>query len=158
MHPAMHVMCAYVYMFCTSERHLVFSPQGFIYPEYPLLLLHALQAERYLPYYFFGAQAAARPVISRVSSTTIKMGAMLRIDYNGTANAAVISSPSSITHQTNMNQVMVKLIVANQSKPGQMFVLLPPSSGVVAPPGPYLLWLVNKDVPCTQAAWINLTF
>ncbi len=118
----------------------------------------ALQAERYLPYYFFGSEALNRPIIQSISSETIAMGTNLTITYTGTATAAVIAQPASVTHQNNMNQRAIELVLRPGSQPGEVVVEMPPSSGVVAPPGFYMLWLLNGDLPCTQASWIQLTF
>jgi hypothetical protein len=122
------------------------------------MILHNLQAERYLPYYFFGSQSLARPVITSVSAAKVAMGQTLRISYTGKVTGATITSPAAVTHQINMNQVGVKLEIVDASQPGSIVVRMPPSSGVVAPPGPYMLWLLNNDLPCTQASWISLTF
>lgn len=116
------------------------------------------QAERFLPHYFFGQEAAARPVIGSISSTAVKMGQTLRIAYSGVVNSVVITSPAAVTHQNNMNQVVVKLKVVDASQPGSIVVRMPPASGVVAPPGPYMVWLMNGDIPCTQASWFTLMF
>jgi hypothetical protein len=57
-----------------------------------------------------------------------------------------------------MNDIAVKLEVLYASLPQTITVKMPPSSGVVATPGPYMLWLLNEDIPATQAAWITLQF
>ncbi len=120
--------------------------------------LQQYQAERFLPYYFFGAQAAARPAITSTSASTVSLGSTLTITFTGNVTGAALTQPAAITHQINMNQRAVKLVVVDASVPGRVVVRMPPSSGVVAGPGPYMLWLMNGDLPCVQATWISLTF
>ncbi len=116
-----------------------------------------LQAERFLPYYFFGAQAINRPLIQSISSTQVALGSTLNISYIGTVTSAVLTTPAAITHQNNMNQVTVKLVIVSNAD-GQVVVQMPPTSGVVAPPGWYMLWVLNGDLPCVQASWVQLKF
>ncbi len=116
------------------------------------------QAERYKPYYFFGSQAVARPAISSVSATRIALGSTVTVRFQGTVTGAALTSPAAITHQNNMNQVTIGLEILDASVPGQVVLRMPPRSGVVAPPGPYMLWLMNRDLPAREATWVTLTF
>lgn len=120
--------------------------------------LYALQAERYLPYYFSPSEQPKRPIITSSSSEQVALGSLLTVSYTGTVTSAVLTQPATVTHQNNMNQRAIKLEMKAGSQPGELVLEMPPSSGVVAPPGYYMLWLLNDDLPCTQAAWIQLTF
>jgi hypothetical protein len=56
--------------------------------------------------------------------------------------------------QVNMNQRAVKLIVSDNA--GGVVTLAMPPNQYIAPPGWYMLFLMNGDVPCMQARWVQL--
>jgi hypothetical protein len=53
-----------------------------------------------------------------------------------------------------MNQRAVRLIVTSNSS-GAVTLRMPPNQ-YIAQPGWFMLFLLNGDVPCTQARWIQL--
>jgi hypothetical protein len=55
-----------------------------------------------------------------------------------------------------MNQRVVKLATASNAA-GAITVTVPPPPGLVAPPGWWMLFLMNGDVPCREATWVRLT-
>lgn len=61
--------------------------------------LRQFQAERFLPFYFFGQEADSRPSIALVSASTAPLGGSLTINYAGSVTSIAITSPAAITHQ-----------------------------------------------------------
>jgi hypothetical protein len=56
--------------------------------------------------------------------------------------------------QVNMNQRAIKLVVTSNA--GGVMILATPPNEYIAPPGFYMLFLMNGDVPCLQASWVQL--
>ncbi|EFJ40873.1 glyoxal or galactose oxidase [Volvox carteri f. nagariensis] len=71
---------------------------------------------------------------------------------NDTVTSAVLVSPSSTTHSTNMNQRVVGLEILSQDVDARRLVLNGPPDINIAPPGWYMLFLLNGDV-YGQSAW-----
>jgi len=101
--------------------------------------------EIYSPAYLFNADntPATRPTIDGVSSSTLTYGGALSIQ---TANAADISSvvlvrPGAPTHAFDMEQRLVGLTFTSGT--GVLNVIGPPNINV-APPGYYMLFIVNS--------------
>ena len=92
--------------------------------------LHAYQAERFLPPYAF---SAARPVITGKSAEAVAMGAPLTVTFTGAATHVVLAAPAAVTHQTNMNQRLLKL--ATTANGGGAITVTMPPNGLVAAPG-----------------------
>ncbi|GIL82349.1 hypothetical protein Vretifemale_11279 [Volvox reticuliferus] len=69
--------------------------------------------------------------------------------------AAVLVSPGSATHSTNMNQRVVGLELLSQDIESRRLVVKGPPTINIAPPGWYMLFLLNGDV-YGQSAWIRL--
>ncbi|WIA35282.1 hypothetical protein OEZ86_003741 [Tetradesmus obliquus] len=109
------------------------------------------RAERFLPPYFFGT---SRPGISSVSAKEARYGASVDVTYSSTVTRAVLMTPAAVTHQNNMNQRAVELVISSNSG-GALTVRMPPNPYITAP-GWHMLFLLNGDVPCTQASWIRL--
>jgi hypothetical protein len=61
---------------------------------------------------------------------------------------------AAVLLQNNMNQRAVRLVVASNSS-GAVTLRMPPNE-YIAQPGWFMLFLLNGDVPCTQARWIQL--
>jgi hypothetical protein len=55
-----------------------------------------------------------------------------------------------------MNQRLIILEVTS-NEGGKMTVKLPPPGGLVAPPGYYMLFVMNGELPSTRAHWVRLT-
>jgi hypothetical protein len=53
-----------------------------------------------------------------------------------------------------MNQRGIRLVVASNS--GGVVTLRMPPNQYIAPPGWYMLFLMNGDLPCTAARWVQI--
>lgn len=107
-------------------------------------------AEIYSPPYLF---KGPRPVIASAPATTA-WGAGFNVDTpDSDVVKAVLVAPSANTHAVDMNQRVVPL--ALQSRTGGVRLTAPPNANV-APPGYYMLFLVdNQGVP-SVAKWVRL--
>lgn len=99
--------------------------------------------ERYFPPYF----AMPRPVISSAPAV-VTYGATFAVDATDVAEV-VLLRPGAVTHGFNMSQRLVECAVTGQT------VTAPPN-GNVAPPGPYLLFVVNAQRVPSEGRWIIL--
>ena len=68
---------------------------------------------------------------------------------------AVLMSPGATTHAFDMHQRHVELQVVNEL-PGQGVDVLSPPSDAAAPPGYYMLFLLNEDGVPSEASWIRI--
>jgi len=114
--------------------------------------------EVYSPPYLFNSNGtlATRPTISSVPSAAIGYGAGFPVQ---TPNAASISSvvlirPGAPTHSFDMEQRMVSLNFTAGS--GVLNVTAPPNSNI-APPGYYLLFILNSSGVPSVAQFIQLS-
>ena len=103
--------------------------------------IYQYSAEFFSPPYLF---RGARPVISGVSTTAPPLGGTFNI---ATPNAASIVSVSlirfgSATHTVNMSQ---KFIPCPFTAGAGVLTVTAPASGLVAPPGNYMLFIVNSS-------------
>jgi hypothetical protein len=110
-------------------------------------------AEIYSPPYLFNG---ARPTVSSVSSSTVKIGQALTVS---TPDAAKISQVTliglgSVTHAFNQNQRLSHLQFTQISGGLQVTA---PANGNIAPPGYYMLFLVNSGGVPSVASIIQLT-
>jgi hypothetical protein len=113
--------------------------------------------EIYSPAYLFNADSTpvARPTIDNLSSSTLAYGGAVTIQ---SANAADISSvvlvrPGAPTHAFDMEQRLVGLTFTPGT--GVLNVTGPPN-GNVAPPGYYMLFLVNSAGVPSVARFIRV--
>lgn len=109
--------------------------------------------EIYSPAYLF---AGTRPSITSVSSTEIDYGSSFQVQ---TPDAAAITSvvllrPGAPTHSFDMEQRLVKLVHTAGS--GVLNVTMP-SSNSVAPPGYYMLFILNSAGVPSVAQFVQLT-
>jgi len=114
--------------------------------------------EIYSPAYLFNADgtAATRPTISGVSSSAIGYGAVFQVQ---TPDAASISSvvfmrPGAPTHAFDMEQRLVGATFTAGS--GMLNVTAPPNSKI-APPGYYMVFLLNSAGVPSVAQFVQLT-
>jgi hypothetical protein len=56
--------------------------------------------------------------------------------------------------QVNMNQRAIRLVVTSNS--GGVVGLRMAPNQYIAPPGWYMLFLMNGDLPCTAARWVQV--
>jgi hypothetical protein len=113
--------------------------------------------EIYSPPYLFNADGspAVRPVITGVSPSVIRYGTPFRI----TAPAAksirqvVLVRPGAVTHAFDMEQRLVRLNFTVSY--GLLSVTAPPN-GNIAPPGYYMLFILNSAGVPSEARFVRL--
>ena len=71
------------------------------------------------------------------------------------ASAALIA-PSALTHQINPSQRYVGLGINEQNESGTLRLAAPPDANV-APPGWYLLFVVNDAGTPSVGSWIHVS-
>jgi hypothetical protein len=108
--------------------------------------------ERYLPSYFF----KPRPTISGAPAT-VAHGAAFSIQTSTPAAIAevVLMSPGAVTHAFNQHQRYVGCTITGTT--ATAVDATAPPDGTVAPPGYYLLFLVDHDRSPSTGVWIRLT-
>ena len=108
--------------------------------------------ERYYPWYWF----RARPVITSADATAAHGASFTVHTPNASSIAEVfVIRPGAVTHGFNMSQRMVGCVFS-ASGPTSLSVKAPPD-GNVAPPGHYLVFIVDAARVPSEAAWIRLT-
>ncbi|MHB8503379.1 MAG: galactose oxidase-like domain-containing protein [Candidatus Acidiferrales bacterium] len=108
--------------------------------------------ERYRPSYFF----KPRPTITS-SPVTVAHGAALSVQTPSPAAIAevVLMSAGAVTHAFNHNQRYVGCTIT--ARTATIVDATAPPDGTIAPPGYYLLFLVDQDRVPSMANWIRLT-
>ena len=122
--------------------------------------------EIYTPSYLYDANdhliTTNRPQISGLSfSGPIHYGVPFSVSYTSTSpiSSAVLVRPGSSTHASNMEQRLIVLCGGNSpcSPSGNPLVLTTPANGTIAPPGYYMLFLVDSAGVPSKASFIQLT-
>jgi hypothetical protein len=108
-------------------------------------------AEIYSPPYLF--QPGTRPTI-QTAPAEIGYSKQFTVTGTGGANRAVLMAPGAATHGFDMQQRNVELEVEGVS--GASIRLQAPSGGGVAPPGHYMLFVLNSDGVPSIAEWVHL--
>jgi hypothetical protein len=113
--------------------------------------------EIYSPAYLFNSDgsAATRPTISSVPSS-VSYGNNFQVttpDANNISSVVVIRA-SAVTHSFDMDQRLVGL---NFSNGGSSLTATAPPNGNIAPPGYYLLFLVNKNGVPSVGTFVQIT-
>ena len=115
-------------------------------------------AEIYSPPYLFKGK---RPVIGKAPKA-VDYKQPMRITTKGRSRAttAVLVAPAATTHGNDMNQRLVPLKVKKPkrkkaTKSKRLNAVAPPSAGV-APPGYYMLFVLNKKGVPSVAKWVKL--
>jgi galactose oxidase-like protein len=108
--------------------------------------------ERYLPSYFF----KARPQITADPPATIGYGAALSIQTPNPGSIAevLLMRLGAVTHGFNHNQRSVGCVITGTT--ATTIAATTPPNGAVAPPGHYLLFLVDHDRTPSRGVWIRL--
>ena len=107
-------------------------------------------AEIYEPPYLF---KGARPTISSTPAT-IRTGTSFDVDTpNANITKARLIAPSAVTHAVDMNQRSIELTVAQRSGGVK---LTAPASPELAPPGYYMLFLVDSQGVPSVAKFVKL--
>ncbi|MFN7924706.1 MAG: galactose oxidase-like domain-containing protein [Bryobacteraceae bacterium] len=109
--------------------------------------------EIFSPPYLF---AGARPTITSAPATA-SYGATIAIDTPDAGNIAsvVLMRPTAVTHHTDAGQRYVRVKI--QSKTGTSVSVRMPGNGFVAPPGFYMLFVLNSSGVPSVARWIKLS-
>jgi hypothetical protein len=99
--------------------------------------------EIYQPAYLFNPDGslATRPSLTG-APTTVTYGNTFTVTSNGTISTAVLIREGAVTHAFDMSQRLVGLSFTTS---GRTLTLTGPPNGNVAPPGAYLLFLVNTN-------------
>jgi Domain of unknown function (DUF1929) len=113
----------------------------------------------YSPPYFFNA----RPVITS-STASVTYAAEFNVgvtlsDATCTIKRVGLVRSSSATHASDMNQryVMLKWEILSGTAPNLMLRVTAPSNGFVAPPGFYLLSVVQETTMIGEGKWVPST-
>ncbi len=109
--------------------------------------------EIYSPAYLFNADGtrAVRPTISGLSTTTVDLGATFQVFTPDAASigSVVLVRPGAPTHAFDMDQRLIRL---NYTAGANALDVTAPPSGNIAPPGFYMLFLLNgAGVPSTAS-------
>ncbi|EFJ41190.1 hypothetical protein VOLCADRAFT_98848 [Volvox carteri f. nagariensis] len=120
------------------------------------------RVEIYSPPYFFMDEL--KPLIVNTSSTSMAYQGLFTITYtfpagwgNNALTRVVLVAPSSTTHSYNTHQRLLGLEIVSNSVGdvnGVAIVRGPPNINI-APPGMYMLFLLNGDV-YSRAVWVTL--
>jgi hypothetical protein len=114
--------------------------------------------EIYQPSYLFNADGslANRPTIGSNAPASITYGGPFSVPTSDASSIAsvVLMKPGSVTHSFDMDQRYVGLTFTAAS--GSLTVTGPPNSNV-APPGYYMLFLVNKTGTPSLASWVQVS-
>jgi hypothetical protein len=114
--------------------------------------------EIYSPAYLFNPDGspATRPTITGVTPATLTYGSGFQLQTPDAANisSVVLMRPGAVTHAFDMEQRLVGLSFAAGS--GVLSVTAP-SNGSIAPPGYYMLFIVNSAGVPSIASFVQLT-
>jgi Galactose oxidase-like, Early set domain len=108
--------------------------------------------ERYLPSYFF----KPRPLIS-ASPATVAHGAPFSVTTPtpGAIAEVVFMGPGAVTHGFNQNDRYVGCPITGTTATDVQATA--PADGTIAPPGYYLLFIVDQDRSPSMGRWVRLT-
>ncbi|XP_058215512.1 aldehyde oxidase GLOX-like [Rhododendron vialii] len=122
-----------------------------------------LRIEAFSPEYLTANNANLRPAVVN-TPTTVKYGQLYNVSVTvptpltGIVEVNFASAPYN-THSFSQGQRLVKLVVTSvvPNVNGQyMIACTAPPNGIVAPPGYYMMFVVNQGVP-SVASWVQLT-
>lgn len=139
-----------------SNPHQTYVLTGTAYPT-------ELRLESYSPYYLDPVNTISRPTIFWISSTSISYGATFSVVFSVASLSVVqvnIYPPSFTTHAHSMNQRLLILaasaatLLPNASNDYSITATAPPN-GVAAPPGYYMMFVVNGGIP-SVAQWVQI--
>ncbi len=103
----------------------------------------------------YEGQSAARPIIAGAPETvTYGQTFSLETPVAEDVQSIALIRQSSLTHQINSDQRFVGLLIETAA-PGSLTVQAPPN-GNVAPPGQYMLFVVNRAGVPSVARWIRV--
>ena len=123
----------------------------------PVRGTYETRIEIYSPAYLFNSDgtAATRPTVTGLSSGEVPFGSTFQVF---TPNAASISSvvlirPGAATHAFDMDQRLVKM---NFTAGASVLDVTAPPNGNIAPPGYYMLFVLNSAGVPSIASWVHL--
>ena len=108
-------------------------------------------AEIYSPPYLF---KGARPTISSAPAT-LSFADRFGVGTPDQVSKAVLMAPGATTHGDDMNQREVALQVSNTVAGAGINLVSPPNANV-APPGYYMLFLLNSQGVPSVAKWVRI--
>jgi len=123
-------------------KDFLFNLPPLDYPEHRLEVFSP-------PYLFHGPQ----PVISGAPDV-VAYGASFTVTVSQPIASACLMRPGSVTHSFNMDQRLVGLVVGGQS--GDQLTLQAPPSANIAPPGVYMLFVLNASGVPSHAAFLEV--
>jgi FtsP/CotA-like multicopper oxidase with cupredoxin domain/peroxiredoxin/plastocyanin len=116
------------------------------------------EIEVYSPPYLFkpDGSPAARPMISSVSSDHVKYGEQFTVNMPVAEEikSVVLIRPGAVTHAFDMEQRLVELTFTTL---GRALRARAPANGNLAPPGYYLLFILNKAGVPSVAQFVHLS-
>lgn len=114
------------------------------------------ELELFSPPYLFARDGslARRPVISRVPAS-IRCGEEFEATVSEHVASAALIAPSALTHQINPSQRYVGLGIDDQDDSGVLRLAAPPDPNV-APPGWYMLFVVNDPGTPSIGSWVHV--
>jgi FtsP/CotA-like multicopper oxidase with cupredoxin domain len=108
--------------------------------------------ERYLPPYFF----MTRPTLTSAPATVAYGTAFTVHSPNAAAiSRVVLMRPGAVTHGFNQAQRHVECVITSAS--GTSIDVVAPANGNIAPPGHYLVFIVDHDRVPSMGAWLKLS-
>jgi hypothetical protein len=115
------------------------------------------EIEIYSPPYLFNPDGspASRPTITGITPSVIRYGATLRINTPAATNIreVILVRPGAVTHAFDMEQRLVRLNFYVRS--GVLYATAP-ASGNIAPPGYYMVFILNSAGVPSQARFVQL--
>jgi Domain of unknown function (DUF1929)/Glyoxal oxidase N-terminus len=124
-------------------KDFLFNLPPYDYPEHRLEIFSP-------PYLFRGA----RPAVSG-APTNVGYGATFTVHASQPISTVVLMRPGSVTHSYNMEQRLVGLDIEGQV--GNQLTLQAPPNANIAPPGYYMLFVLNADGVPSEAVFVQLT-
>ena len=121
--------------------------------------------EIYTPPYLYDANdnliTTARPVISGSSPSVIGYGSSFTVNFSSTSPiaSAVLVRPGSVTHAFDMDQRLVGLCGPSPQPActgSSSLTLTAPANGNLAPPGYYMLFLIDTAGVPSKARFVDL--
>jgi hypothetical protein len=104
------------------------------------------------PYLFRGPRPS---ITSAPASVTYGSSFSIGVDDASRVGSVALLRGASVTHQTNTDQRYVGLEVSQGRAPNTLS-LAAPTGGGVAPPGYYMLFVVNRDGVPSVARWLRV--
>lgn len=115
------------------------------------------------PYLFDGDRCSPRPAIRKVGSATPPVAPVLGYgqrfgifsEHARPGMQAVLVAPAAVTHGVDMNQRVVALAVSSRVTAGGLNAMTPAKPSI-APPGWYMLFVIDADGTPSIARWVRL--